>query len=272
VATTGKPAPETASAKKPSSDEAQKDPPKKGSYREILERGRKAQAAMGNFGKIQHKPVERGPRKHERQELKAERAQGPRKAPNGSGSKHVPTPGRTQSRAVDHDGLVPRKVVNGKATNGKVSGEKKPRKAALATTGYQGTARPPPGATAVALGRSAGATGSRDRVGHGSLPFARPRRRRYEEEDGDMDDFIEYDDDEPFEGEPTRYGHGADEDEEDESDMEADLSDIDKEEARASYIARKEDEEEAALEMEHRRKKEARKHALQNGSGRAGGR
>ena len=181
----------------------------------------------------------------------------------GSSSHGGPSPlhGRDSQRRPDSADSG--KPVNGKGKKAPTVEEKKPKKAALATTGYTGTAR-------TRVGRpSPKPNGSRSTTHSAATPHPRdkPRyggalsgSRQYEEEDDDMDDFIEYDEEE----EPG-YGRGhggrynsADE----ESDMEAGMSDIDQEERRAEYHARREDQEEEALERRLKRDKEERKRRL----------
>lgn len=137
--------------------------------------------------------------------------------------------------------------------------EKKVKKAALATTGYTGTARPRPGTTTTAkpgaASRPSSEGPSRDKPRYGG-PLS-TSRRRYDEED-DMDDFIEYDEEE----EGTGYGAGPRykyDSYDDESDMEAGLSDIEDEETRAERFARREDMEQEALEKRLKREKEDKK-------------
>lgn len=71
-----------------------------------------------------------------------------------------------------------------------------------------------------------------------------------------MDDFIEYDDEEPG------YGQGGGYDSAEESDMEAGMSDIDEEERRAEFQARREDQMQEALEKKLKREKEERRRRL----------
>ncbi len=83
--------------------------------------------------------------------------------------------------------------------------------------------------------------------------------------------FIEYDDDGEADGGGVGgrqlYGY-----EEDDSDMEAGLSDIDQEERRAAYFARKEDDEQERIEAERKRLKEARKRQILTSGGSRSGR
>lgn len=236
-----------------------KAPPKKGSYAEILARAQRAQAVMGQVGKIQHKKVEGGAIKKdkERGDVKAAPlgAQG-RKAPTGYKGSSKPgqrngTNGNASSK-TDRNGAASRQPSKVAAPSRKASvpePEKKVKKAALATTGYTGTARPKPGA---ALKKGNAPRG-------GALLNAPPprsnssRRSRYEDDyDEDMDDFIDYDDEED---DGQRYDYASD----GSSDMEAGMDDIDDEERMAERIARREDEREQQLEKSLKMAKEEKK-------------
>lgn len=255
VVATRQPAPPPVDPSKP------KAPPKKGSYAEILARAQRAQAVMGQVGKIQHKKAEGGAIKKdkERSDVKAAPlgAQG-RKPSTGTGYKGSSKPGQRNgtngnaSSKSDRNGAASRQPLKGAAPSRKASvpePEKKVKKAALATTGYTGTARPKPGA---ALKKGNAPRG-------GALlnaPPPRPssnRRSRYEDDyDEDMEDFIDYDD---GEDDGQRYGYASD----GSSDMEAGLDDIDGEERMADRIARHEDEREQKLEQSLKMAKEERK-------------
>jgi protein SPT2 len=239
-------------------DEASKPPPKKGSFLEILARAEKAQASISNMGKIQHKPLDKGPNKRERQEIKAQhtreavRANGRPDVPRSVKSRHSPS--RDAAMASKPKSVVSNHTKGPSSSDSAES--KKVKKAALATTGYQGTARGVPKPTKSQEGRTSGSNSR-------SYPFGAPRRRR-DEEDEEMDDFIEYDDDEDgFAGDGYSRSHM----DEDESDMEAGLSDIDEEERRADAYARQEDAKEIALEAQLKRDKEARKRAFAKSRG-----
>lgn len=258
-----------------------KSQPKKGSYAEIMARAKAAQANMSSVGKIQHKALDKVPTKREREELKAEQTKSSRR-----GTKpHSAKPGHARSgtngagalRDPDLDrhkaGKSPlaRGRESGKSTNGKTAkiteDDKKLKKAATATTGYTGTARPPPGASrSGSSSKPTAPNGSRDRH-HESRPYGAfsARRSRDDDYDEELDDFIEYDDDEPELPGDRRRGYGDYSDEEDESDMEAGLSDIDVEERRAEVYARQEDRREEALEKRLKLEKEARKRRFLEG-------
>ncbi|KAF5495269.1 hypothetical protein CGCS363_v009604 [Colletotrichum siamense] len=243
--------------------------PKKGSFAEILARAKKAQESMGQVGKIQHKPVEKVLTKKEREDLalqakkdaKAATAKGgaarqPSKfqgtsrpssgapARNGAG-----TNGSSRNGAPDR-AKDPRAAAKARATEEEQ--EKKLKKAAVATTGYTGTARPRPGATSTKKKPTPG----------GALLNSRPapryggsaRRSRYEdEEDEELDDFIEYDDEEDDAG--PRYTYDSD----GSSDMEAGMDDVWEEEQMAERVARREDLEQEKLEKRLKAEKEERK-------------
>lgn len=275
--------------------------PKKGSYLEIMERAKAAQAAMGQVGKIQHKPLEKGPTKRERMVVQAEEARlvkgrngkamggkrpgtarpstarpsvarplgsskpsaGPRES--RSGPNRRPTDNATQTGKPSAPARGRSEPASRKSAPAKE--DKQPKKAATATTGYQGTARPRPNSSTATASRSDAGAGDA-RAGYHSanrarVPFGGPRRSRYDEElDEEMDDFIEYDDEEDVGG-PERRGRGwaSDEDDgfEDESDMEAGISDIDEEEHLAERVARLEDAQQEALERKLKAEKEQRK-------------
>ncbi|KAI1426438.1 hypothetical protein F5Y12DRAFT_742227 [Xylaria sp. FL1777] len=241
--------------------------PKKGSFKEIMARGAKAQEVMGKVGMIQHKSTDKATSKKERDTAKPEQKPGV-----GSGAKGKintpyagtgrPSGGRDNGPVGPSARTVPRngptkdtktgnKLKPGSAAND--AAEKKVKKSATATTGYAGTARPRPG-TAANKGPSSRGD---QRPRHGGLlePPRMSRRNRYEEEyDEDLDDFIDYDDEEEQDMGP-RYDY----DSEGSSDMEAGMSDIDTEERRAELYAREEDKREQALEEKLKKEKEERK-------------
>ena len=182
------------------------------------------------IGMIQHKPVMT---RKEREELAG--AAKNLSIKNGRTGRAATTASKTATPPL-RDGR------NGSRENGKKSRtasaepEKKVKKAALATTGYTGTARPVGGAAPRRSVAPSYGSGSRDR-------------------DRDRD----------RERAPTssRYRYASEEEEEDdyESDassaMEAGLDDVDEEEERALRIARKEDA--LALQEENRHREEKRR-------------
>lgn len=211
--------------------------PKKGSFADIMARGKAAQASLGQIGRIQHKPVERQPTKKERDMQKTvggKKVIGSQSGRDASG-KDIRRKGQA---------LPARNGLNGRGTgsrdNEKVEPEpaKKVKKAATATTGYTGTARPNP----AAMKKSAAP----------ARPAPRPSYRRSPDYDVQR-----------------RYRYAASEDEEEEeeddqgynseasSDMEAAAYEVDEEEEAAARIARKEDE--LALKEENRLKEEKRR-------------
>ncbi|KIL95337.1 hypothetical protein FAVG1_00073 [Fusarium avenaceum] len=252
-------------------------PPKKGSFAEILARAQKAQASMGQVGKIQHKKVEGGTIKKGKDEPPPPAKIDPRTAKN---LKQRPSPAATGYAGTAKSGqrngmpvsgagkdtrngrlLPPSKADRGRMAGGKLPGgraapleeePKKVKKAAVATTGYTGTARPRPGGDAP----------KKKDASRGGALLSAPRaprpahsKSRYEDDyDEELDDFIDYDDEEDDGGGP-RYDYASDAS----SDMEAGLDDIDVEERRAEQIARREDIEQERLEREHKASKEARK-------------
>ncbi|KAI0099073.1 hypothetical protein GGR51DRAFT_536649 [Nemania sp. FL0031] len=242
--------------------------PKKGSFKEIMARGAKAQEVMGKVGMIQHKSIDKGVVKKEREVSKPEQragagpsARGKAVAPYTGTSRPSTAAGRDQGstsasgRTASRTGPSKDLKAGGKSKSGSTANdvvEKKVKKSATATTGYAGTARPRPGTTANKGSSSRGD----QRSSRGGLlePPRMGRRSKYEDEyDEDLDDFIDYDDEEEQEGGPRYY------DSDGSSDMEAGMSDIDTEERRAELYAREEDRREQALEEKLKREKEERK-------------
>ncbi|KAG5927980.1 hypothetical protein E4U42_001457 [Claviceps africana] len=260
--------PPPASAPAPAAAAPPRGPPKKGSFAEILARGQRAQAVMGQVGKIQHKKVEKGAAKKFRDE--APPPSTPAKGRTVSGYSGTAKFGQrngqnigqkpSANNAQQGNGVrpaVPGRVKGKVATAGaaaaaaaeEVAAAKKLKKAASATTGYTGTARPKPGNPAR----------KKDAPRGGALlniPRHTSSKTSRDEDDYDeeLDDFIEYDDDEEDAGGP-RYDYASD----GSSDMEAGLEDIDHEERRAEFIGRREDLEEERLEKTLKMAKEERK-------------
>ena len=214
---------------------------------------------MGQVGKIQHKKVE----KKEREYAAKTDPRPPVRRPTGAtGYQGTAKPG--QRPGINATGMrsgSATRDVRGKSTGKSPIGErdrkaqeeqeKKVKKAAQATTGYTGTARPRPGAPTRKDSSSRG----------GALLNRAPTRARasknsrYDDEyDEELDDFIDYDDEENNQGGPG-YHYDSD----GSSDMEAGLDDIDIEERQAERIARREDVEEERLERTLKAAKEERK-------------
>lgn len=240
-------------------------PPKKRSYAEIMARAKANSEQRESLGKIQHKTVERSMTMKERKEMKTEDAKRAKTAARKLATGGASRPGARSRPAADTtraSGSRSSFAASG-ATKTKKSApveEKKIKKAALATTGYTGTARPRPGASTPAKGgassRPCSDSQSRDRPRYGG-PLSTSRRRN--EEDEEMDDFIVDDEDEeqePGYGKGRQYRYDSDDDE---SDMEAGISDIEDEEQEAARYARREDLEQEALEKRLKREKEERK-------------
>ncbi|KAF2964286.1 hypothetical protein GQX73_g9299 [Xylaria multiplex] len=262
-----KPSPTTPTTSHPS------QAPKKGSFKEIMARGAKAQEVMGKVGMIQHKSTDKATVKKEREIAKPEGKPGVGPGAKGKmGTAYAGTgrPSGMSGRDNGSAGAVGRNMSrNGPSKDAKAGGksksvsamndtaEKKVKKSATATTGYAGTARPRPGTTA---NRGSSSRGDQ-RPRHGGLlePPRMSRRSKYEDEyDEDLDDFIDYDDEEDV---GPRYDY----DSEGSSDMEAGLSDIDTEERRAELYAREEDRREQALEEKLKKEKEERKRRWAHG-------
>ncbi|GAP82916.1 hypothetical protein SAMD00023353_0104460 [Rosellinia necatrix] len=247
--------------------------PKKGSFKEIMARGAKAQEVMGKVGMIQHKSTDKAVAKKEREVGKAEHKPGISSAAKGkTGTSYTgtgrssgaggrdPRPLASSARPEPRSGPAKDAKTSSKSKSASTANdvpEKKVKKSATATTGYAGTARPRPGASA-----NKGSSRGDQRPRHGGL-LEPPRIRRagkYEDDEDDLDDFIEYDEEDDQEMGP-RYGYDSD----GSSDMEAGLSDIDIEERRAEVFAREEDKREQALEEKLKKEKEERRRRWANG-------
>ena len=233
---------------------------------------------MGQVGRIQHKKIEKAPvAKKEAVSSKDARKQpdprgGARADPRATSALQSKQPSGYAGTAkpgarpggVNANGHGPgsRKPAArpgdraGKASAAQLEEEKKVKKAASATTGYTGTARPRPGGPTNAKKSNhppqrGGALLNRQ---HARAPAS--RHSRFDDEyDEDMDDFIDYDDEEEDDGFGKRYTY----DDESESDMEAGMDELDLEERRAERIARQEDIEEDKLEKSLKAQKEERK-------------
>lgn len=230
----------------PASANTPKAPPKKGSFAEIMARAKVAQASLGPVGKIQHKKIEKRPSKRDIEEAKAQQSKNLKKGlervgMNGKSAR----PGQPQIR----DGKYGTKE-NGKGVPVAPEPEKKVKKAALATTGYAGTARPRPGTTKSSRPSSSGPRREEPkRYGNGGYGGGSSRRYTYasEEEDDDIEEGEEEEEEEDYDSA---------------SDMEAAAFEVDEEEEEAAKIARREDAEALAEENRLKREKEERKKRL----------
>ncbi|KAJ1307916.1 hypothetical protein OPQ81_001993 [Rhizoctonia solani] len=272
--------PVAAASGQPASSDTPAKVPKKGSIAEIKARAAAQQQKLQAIGKIQHKATERVPTKKEREEAAAEELRAAKKglrpgtksgAAGPLGKNGTNGMQRSSNGHLDRSRGAVQKPVTGKVGKAAMVEERKPKKAAV-TTGYLGSARPPPSKAKPGAARP-GVSGSglardRDRES-GRRPnpmgmFSKPRRQRDEDYDEDMDDFVVDDEEEEDDG----YGYGSRyryAEDDDDSDMEAGYSDVEDEEAAAARLARLEDAREEALLEKRKREKEARKRAaLQN--------
>ncbi|POS87069.1 hypothetical protein EPUL_000429 [Erysiphe pulchra] len=200
--------------------------PKKGSYAEIMARGKAAHAILGQVGRITHKNIERPPSKREREEKKTLKS--------------------LKKTKTSTSNEVLRRLDQGKQRNtGKVTPEppKRIKKAALATTGYTGTARPKTSSLPRSSGMSSSGPTRKDLDERHSSSKS---TNRYLSEDEEEEEYS--DDDQHYES--------------DLSDMEADAFEVDEEEEIAAKIARREDAEALAEENRLKREKEAKRKKL----------
>ncbi|TVY29817.1 hypothetical protein LHYA1_G001988 [Lachnellula hyalina] len=209
-------------------------PPKKGSFAEIMARGKAVQATRGQVGQIRHKRIEKLPSKREREEMKGGGVRvGKNMGPGNGGTKFKNGVAQNGKSGASGNGSGIRGIGKGQEP------EKKIKKAAMATTGYSGTARPKPGSSSTSHSR----------------PTARPppssSKQRYtyasEEEDEEGED-VEMD----------QGGYASDVS----SDMEAAAFEVDEEEEFAARMARKEDAEALAEENRMKREKAEKKRRL----------
>ncbi|PQE07047.1 SPT2 chromatin protein [Rutstroemia sp. NJR-2017a BBW] len=227
----------------PSTDSA-KPPPKKGSFAEIIARAKAAQATLGGqVGKIQHKRIEKAPTKRELEKNKTQR------------SKNIKN-GMSSDSKFQKSGQPPvRNGQNGaKSASAKPAApvpEKKIKKAAVATTGYAGTARPKPGGSQSTAKAPASSYSARN--GGTNRYRGKKDLDRYYATDEDEDD-EEDDDGEDLEED----GYASD----GSSDMEAGAWDVEDEEAKAERIAKQEDAEALAEENRLKREKAEKKARL----------
>ncbi|KAL1854936.1 hypothetical protein Daus18300_011256 [Diaporthe australafricana] len=259
-----RPAPTSKPAASDATTDSPAKAPKKGSYAEIKARAAAQAQKLQTIGKIQHRAVEKQPTKKEQDAAAAEDARLAKKG--GKPGSRLPSKNGTHPNS---NGLPDRGVKGPGQKNlpGKPGAkaaaveERKPKKSALATTGYAGSARPIPGKPKPGAAKADGGRDrERDRYAQPNpLGMFAQRRRKDEDYDEELDDFIDDDEEEP---EDDGYGHGkryryADEDSE--SDMEAGYSDVEDEEAAAARQARLEDQREEAILERRRREKEARR-------------
>ncbi|KAF4583265.1 chromatin SPT2 [Ophiocordyceps camponoti-floridani] len=240
-----------------------KQPLKKGSFAEIIARGQRAQAVMGQVGKIQHKKVEKGATVKVKDDVKPS-APAKTKARTTPGYKGTSKPmtgvNTTTNGTRSKNGARPRPTAPPKRHPDQDPTDKTTKRTSQQPmTGYTGTARPKQGL----------ASKKKDIPRGGALLNAAParhgssKRSRYDEDDYDeeLDDFIEYDDDDDDDaaaaGRGPGYGHGYASDAS--SDMEAGIDELDTEEQRAEILARREDIEEERLERSLKAAKEDRK-------------
>ncbi|CAG8981143.1 hypothetical protein HYALB_00005858 [Hymenoscyphus albidus] len=235
-------APRNGQPSTPSAPDPRRPPPKKGSYAEIMARGKMAQQTMGQVGAIKHKRIEKQPSRREREDMKTQKSANLSKniGPNGK-FRNTPGAAATNGKSQVSEGRGSKTAANvGKGKAAPPVPEKKIKKAALATTGYAGTARPKPGAKPGSKPTYGSSARERERDRYGRRPPALGSREdRYESYDEDDD--MEEDDQPDYESDVS-------------SDMEAAAFEVDEEEEMAAKIARKEDQ--LALEEENRLKRE----------------
>lgn len=193
---------------------------KKGSYAEIMARAKASQQAPPAVGTIRHQAKDKKALSDKKELLLQKRAKfnkGKSQPPNGhSRNSSGEISGSSATRPVAKPGETERK----KAPEIAYKGTAKPKPQPT----YKGTMKPvgPPSATAQ------------------KKPLPRSQESRYR--------YASYSDEEEDVEEEGGYSDESD-------DMEAGFSDVEEEEAKATKLARKEDEEEARKEAEHQARK-----------------
>ncbi|PBP26183.1 hypothetical protein BUE80_DR002842 [Diplocarpon rosae] len=232
----------------PPSNDATKSAPKKGSFAEIMARGKAAQSTLGQVGKIQHKRIEKMPSKREREDLKAQKSSNLQKnlAPNSKFSKMGQATVRNSPSAKDNGKIGQNGAKLGGKGQAAPEPEKKIKKAATATTGYTGTSRPKPAGAASKTSASASSRYNRG-----------PDRDRYRGERYGARYAYPSEEEEEDDEEEEEHGY-----ESDLSDMEAAAFEVDEEEEEATRIARREDAEALAEENRLKREKEEKRRRL----------
>lgn len=225
--------------------------PKKGSFAEIMARGQRAQATMGQVGKIQHKRIEKPVKKDKDEE---ELRSGTRKTgkPNYARDTMDGKAGQPKFKRAESAPEAKKKPGKPPKVNHAESAPEQKKKARKPppSTGYAGTARP----------RSTPASSRSSKPASGGVVLnPQVRRSSYARDDDEdsMDGFVIDDEDEDQGG--PRYGYN---DGYESSDMEAGMDEIDDEEELAAKIARQDDRRE---EMEERRRKEEKERRKREG-------
>ncbi|MCJ1419794.1 hypothetical protein MMC32_006150 [Xylographa parallela] len=206
-----------------------KAPPKKGSFAEIMARGK---PTIPPVGIITHKPKEKLSSKKELELLKRERAL--KVKPGSKTSKSAPGSKRSSP--------VPSKQKEATTLQGK----------SVKTTGYQGTAKGTPQTFHKGNMKpvSPPPTSAHKRAYDSDAPRApKPtsvarRKERYSEEESEVDEGESYMDDDDY------------------SDMEAGFEDVEEEDEKAARLAKKEDDFEKMMLDELKRQKEAKRQRL----------
>ena len=227
---TGKPGPIT-----PTAPES-KAPPKKGSYAEIMARGKVAQAIVPSVGAITHKPKEKLSTKKEL--LLQKKGLDPKNKP---GVLAKSAPGSKSSSPGPHFQCQDKKVEGKKASFTGYSGTAKPKP----QTSYKGTMKPVSPSIPAPRTKHQGASDESDHSTTRRKPRSNKSRRDvYSDEDS----------------QDNEEGYGS---ESDLSDMEAGFSDVEEEDERAAKEAKKEDEREQRMLEESKVHKEARRKKLE---------
>lgn len=226
--------------------DAPKAAPKKGSFAEIMARAKASQAASPAVGTIKHKPKETLSNKKEillHKQSRSNKTKPDSKDTLGrdvsSDGRPNPGPGPPVMRTKSEMGVSSKKAVPPQTYKGTATAKPQPS--------YKGTMKPVASPNLSGRKNSATDKGS-SRIRNVSMGRPSTFRDRYLSED--EEDLDEDEDEDDMGGEST-------------DDMEAGFSDVEEEEEHATKFARKEDDEQAKLELQLKRDKEARKKRLE---------
>lgn len=242
---TSKVNPNSASPMTPVGD-TPKAAPKKGSFAEIMARAKASQAVPPAVGTIKHKPKETLSNKKEILLHKQGRLKKVKPDSKDALSRDVssdgrpnPGPGPPVMRTKSETGVSSKKAVPPQTYKGTATAKPQPS--------YKGTMKPVASLDPSGRKNSAADKGP-SRIRNVSMGRPSTFRDRYLSED--EEDLDEDEDEDDMGGEST-------------DDMEAGFSDVEEEEEHATKFARKEDDEQAKIELQLKRDKEARKKRLE---------
>ena len=233
-----------------------KAPPKKGSFAEIMARGKTLQMSAPTVGAITHKPKPKDALSSKKEILLQKKGMS-KKQPPGSkeGLQQRTGPLSSNSKPA----LVPsnaKRALVGEAKTPSTSASpayKGTASSAKPQPSYKGTMKPPnPAERKNSSARSEDGRARSITAFYPRPSVSKSRYRSYESDEEEDEDEDEYDNEDDDPG----VDHSSD-------DMEADFGDVEAEEESAIRIGKKEDEEELKLEQKLKKEKEERRKRLE---------